>query len=120
MGLRSSYLSASGFRPPILALENSRKRQKACHMTISGRGAEWRKPEADPHPLGLRPKSVTPACASTSGARKGDAIIASQKAPSMDRVGFRRNKSRRDAPQIGQADLSGEHVTAHVIKRTIS
>src|ERR1039458_4926227 len=93
MGLRSSYLSASfGFRlwPLGFRFANLKIRDSSG---VSEAGSRMPGTGSRPYPLGLRPKSITAVCTSTSGAGNGDAIIASQKAFSMYRVDFPRENT---------------------------
>jgi hypothetical protein len=86
----------------------------AVRVSVGLPEAGGRKPAAAP--IGLRPKSVTPACASTSGAGKGDAIIATQKAFLVYRVDFPRENSVGTGCNLG-TDLSSKDIIK--IKRII-
>src|SRR4029077_11179952 len=61
------------------------------------------------NPLGLRPKSVTPVCTSTSGAGNSDAIIASPNTFFVYWSGFSAQKIQTERAEAWESCLPGEH-----------
>src|ERR1035441_8693758 len=80
--------------------------QKGGHQGPEAGGAGG---ESREDPLGLRPKSVTPVCTSTSGAGNGDAIIASPKVFFVYLEWIFRARIQRDCAEAWKNCLPGEH-----------
>src|SRR5580698_6625617 len=88
-------LPALGFRFPEASRQSRvRTSEVGAKDSQGSRIAEAGSRASDP--LGLRPKSITPVLTSTSGAGKGDAIIASPKAFFARRADFFAQKASSD------------------------